>query len=368
MRELRGSDLVMIFQDPLTSLNPTFTGRDADGRRRRRPPRPAGERAARRCDSGRSSCSSRSASPTSAERLDDYPHQFSGGHAAADHDRDGAHARAGAAHRRRADVGARRDARGADRRAAEAAARDARDRDHLHLARPRRGLADLRSRGRHVRRARGRGGRRGVDLRAPAPPVHAGAARCDPVAPAPGRAARHDPRARAEPLGAAAGLQVRRALPARPQRRVNRARARAEVAVDGGQVRCFIYDPSSGYERRVPRGAIRGRRRSRERRLRRRRARRRSTDVRTYFDVPHGVTDGCGARRRASCARSTASTSRSVAARSSGSSASPAPARRRSGARSSARPGDERAGRVRRAGRHAPAARATCAGSGGACR
>ena len=67
----------MIFQDPLTSLNPTHD------RRRRRSPRPCcctadvSRRQAARSAPWR--CSTWSASRRPAERLDDYPHQFSGG-------------------------------------------------------------------------------------------------------------------------------------------------------------------------------------------------------------------------------------------------------------------------------------------------
>ena len=137
-----------------------------------------------------------------------------GRHAAADHDRDGAPARAGDAHRGRADVRPRRHPGGADPRAcSQAAAARARHGHPLHLARPRRGRADLRPGRRHVRRPRRRGGRRAGRLRAPAPPVHAGAARVDPVAataaasasprsPAASRASRHSRRAASSPIGA----------------------------------------------------------------------------------------------------------------------------------------------------------------------
>ena len=78
LRSLRGSDLAMVFQDPLSSLNPTFTigsqmrdvlrahsnGKSADGV-------PMRERAATVLE--------RVGIPDARRRLDDYPHQFSGG-------------------------------------------------------------------------------------------------------------------------------------------------------------------------------------------------------------------------------------------------------------------------------------------------
>ena len=75
LRQLRGQEIAMIFQDPLTSLNPTFTvGRQMIDV----------QRAHLKAD--RSTLRTRALElleqvgiPDAAERLDDYPHQFSGG-------------------------------------------------------------------------------------------------------------------------------------------------------------------------------------------------------------------------------------------------------------------------------------------------
>ena len=65
MRRLRGSELVMIFQDPLTSLNPTFTvGTQMIDVQKAHATSRRGERRGA-ATAGDWSCSSRSASPTS---------------------------------------------------------------------------------------------------------------------------------------------------------------------------------------------------------------------------------------------------------------------------------------------------------------
>jgi oligopeptide/dipeptide ABC transporter ATP-binding protein len=78
MRRLRGSELVMIFQDPLTSLNPTFTieTQMIDVQRAHQA----------RAGSGGEALRLRAIElleqvgiPDVTERLGDYPHQFSGG-------------------------------------------------------------------------------------------------------------------------------------------------------------------------------------------------------------------------------------------------------------------------------------------------
>ena len=77
LRDLRGGEIGFVFQDPMTSLNPVFTV----GFQLMEPIRRAhrASRKARGAQPARRSCWRWSASPTRASRLDDYPHQFSGG-------------------------------------------------------------------------------------------------------------------------------------------------------------------------------------------------------------------------------------------------------------------------------------------------
>jgi peptide/nickel transport system ATP-binding protein len=75
MRRLRGRDVSMVFQEPMTSLDPAFTVGDQlveTIRAHERVPRErARARAAEMLD--------RVGIPNAAQRLDSYPHQFSGG-------------------------------------------------------------------------------------------------------------------------------------------------------------------------------------------------------------------------------------------------------------------------------------------------
>jgi oligopeptide/dipeptide ABC transporter ATP-binding protein len=75
MREIRGDDIAMIFQDPMTSLNPVFTVGDQIGEALRLH-RKLSKQEARKATI---EAMSEVAIPDPARRVDDYPHQLSGG-------------------------------------------------------------------------------------------------------------------------------------------------------------------------------------------------------------------------------------------------------------------------------------------------
>ena len=76
MRDIRGNRIAMIFQEPMTSLNPVFTVGDqiTEAMRAHDRSRPAAEMRKRAIDA-----LDRVRIPAAARRLDDYPHQMSGG-------------------------------------------------------------------------------------------------------------------------------------------------------------------------------------------------------------------------------------------------------------------------------------------------
>ncbi|HEX6490052.1 MAG TPA: ABC transporter ATP-binding protein [Gaiellaceae bacterium] len=75
MREVRGEEIAMIFQDPMTSLNPVYKiGWQIEEQLREHTKVSKGEARRRSVELLR-----QVGIPNAAERIDDYPHQFSGG-------------------------------------------------------------------------------------------------------------------------------------------------------------------------------------------------------------------------------------------------------------------------------------------------
>ncbi len=156
IRQVRGNKIAMIFQDPMTSLNPVLTiGRQI------------GEALELHMGMNREEARKRSAElleMVGIPEADRSPGRLSPPvlwrNAPAGHDRHGLGLQSPAAHRRRADHGARRDDPGPDRRTGQAAARRDRHGHHLDHPRPGGGRWPGRPDDGHVRRlCRGRGAR-----------------------------------------------------------------------------------------------------------------------------------------------------------------------------------------------------------------
>ena len=201
LRELRGADISMIFQEPMTSLNPVFTVgfQLTEVLRLHMGMTPAQGAQARDRAPGRGR--------HPGSRVQDQRLSVAdvGRPAAARDDRDGDRLRAQAPDRRRADDRARRDDPEADPRPHRRAAEEAPDVGAVHHPRPGGGGRDRRLRRRDEQRRNPRAGPRQERVRDAARRVHAGAAEV--------------PAAARPPAGAAAG---HRRLHGRPH-----ARARA---------------------------------------------------------------------------------------------------------------------------------------------
>ena len=177
MFEVRGAQISMIFQEPMTSLNPVLTVGSQVMEAILIHQKVAKDEARKRTVN----LFREVGLPDPERRIDMYPHQISGGHAAARHDRDGALLQPEAAHRRRAHHGARRHHPGADPGAPPQAARHAEHGHPLHLARPRRHRRDRRRGGGDVPRRAGGARSHRPDVRGAEAPVHAGPPRLPPA-------------------------------------------------------------------------------------------------------------------------------------------------------------------------------------------
>ncbi len=110
MPEIRGGRIAMIFQDPLSALDPVFTVGSQIVETIRRHGGVSGREAALRAEE----LLALTGIPSPGDRMKSYPHELSGGDAAARHDRHGPLVPSETSDRRRADDRARRDRAGAD--------------------------------------------------------------------------------------------------------------------------------------------------------------------------------------------------------------------------------------------------------------
>ena len=225
MRGLRGSQIAMIFQEPMTSLNPVLHRRQPG----RRGGAPAPQGVARRRRAGRAvELLGEVGIPDARRARRGLPAPALGRHAAAGDDRDGARVRARAADRRRAHHRARRHHPGADPRPPADAAASAR---HERSSSSRTISASSPSRptrSRHVRRPDRRARRRRRPLRARrAIPTRQALLRSMPRSARDVERLAGDPRPGAEPDATAERLPLPRPLPDAHRRAAPRSRAAA---------------------------------------------------------------------------------------------------------------------------------------------
>ena len=254
LRKVRGNEMAMIFQDPMSSLNPVYKVGDQIVEQIQ------AHRDVSDADAHDQAVELLEAVgiPGAEQRADSFPHEFSGGMRQRAMIAMGLSTRARAADRRRADHRARRDDPGADHAAAAQAQRGAGPGDDPDHPRPGRRRRHRRPRPGHVRGRDRRVGDARADLLRPPAPVHVGPPGLDHAPrPAAQRPARPDQGAAAVADLAARGLQVPAALPARV-RQVHAAprRSRRAAATRATSTAAGSTPSGSGRVRTIESGDI----------------------------------------------------------------------------------------------------------------